>query len=508
MIKKILWLLVVVFSCIWFSSATFQTVWLLKQNSSINNQYSLWFLKGWTVLTEFLWQSKSVLALDSNVLFWWYPDWRPYFYWPSWQWFFIYYDSCPEIVYTWDNFVFDMSQCSRSLISWTDYKDLFKWFFSTIKDSDFVFYEYRNQNDGWMGNYSFHYYSTDFCWSSSEIHKTLCFDYNDCYYWWPYGWHNRCTMYDGGWFENNLWYNNLSFWNIPISEIWYAPWTINYDNNWFIPWDWDTFWSWNTEIIPSDYDSYVSYYEELFWRNENMCYVWVWDSYLDVPYWSGGISFAEWTWSTIFWLYYHLYDTFWNWKIANVWSFINTWVNNYTNVNADNWYYIQYNWPDTNTTVVYTWSFPFLNQPVAIYFMADYISSYFDTPNAWKDIAFYCDLKLNEQWYKNWSLDINDVVDQMPNVIINWIKDYTNSKNKGKNWYSTPDLWSGSIWWNLVQSWYNIPKDLNPTELFSDFYWKINWLITNFNPATRDWIIPLWIIYPMLFLILFRIMRH
>lgn len=506
MIKKILWLLLVIFGCIWFSSATFQTVWLARQQSSINSNYNLGFLRGGAIITDYLWTAKGIIAIDSDKIFWWYPDWRPYFYSPSWQGFFTYYDSCPEITYSWNNFVFNQASCSRELLTW-DYKTVFKNFFSKVNDNDFVYYTYSN-TEAW-NQCSVRNKSTIFCWSSHEIWRSICFDYANCF--------NGCSTADlkcwnwisnGGWFVGSLNYTNLSFWLIPFWDIGYAPWQAQYDNNWYIPWDWDTFWSWNTESIPSDYDSYVSYYEELFWRNENMCYVWVSESQLDALYWSSGISFNEWSWSTIFWLYYHLYNTFWNWKIANVWSFINTWVNNYTNVNADNWYYIQYNGPDTNTTVVYTWSFPFLNQPVAIYFMADYISSYFDTPNAWKDIAFYCDLKLNKQSYNNWSLDINDVVDQMPKVVIDWIKDYTNSKNKGKNWYSTPDLWSGSIWWNLVQSWYNIPKDLNPTDLFSDFYWKINWLITNFNPAVRDWLIPLWIIYPMLFLILFRIMRH
>lgn len=506
MIKKLLWLLIVFIGCIWFSSATFQTVWLTKQQSSFNSNYDLWFLKGWTVLTDFLWQSRSVLALDNNLLFWWHVNWRPYFYWPSWQWFFTYFDSCPEITYTWDNFVFDMSQCSRTSISWLNYIDYFKWFFSKVKDDDFVYYDYRNEHGG--VNYTYYYYSTIICWSSSEIWRSMCFDYNSCYYGWPNWWYNRCSMSDWWWFEDSLWYNNLSFWSVPSSDIWYAPWTNNYNNNWFIPWDWDTFWSWNTETIPSDVENYIKYYEDLYWRKESMCYVWVWDSFLDVPYWSGGISFAEWRGATIFWLYYHLYNTFWDNIVYNVWSFINAWTNNLYNSYKSDPYYIQYNWPWDNSTVIYSWWFPFLNNSLAIYFMADNLNSYDNTENNWEGVVVYCNLKLNKENYENWSLDFSDFEEKIPDHIKKNVERHTNDSNNWRDWYSSPTLWSGSIWDNLVQSGYNIPKDLNPTDLFSDFYWKINWLITNFNPATRDWIIPLWIIYPMLFLILFRIMRH
>lgn len=504
MIKKILWLMIVLFSCIWFSNATLSTVWLIKYPSSVNNQYDVWFLRGGAFLSQFLWQSKSILALDTDRLAWWDNTWFLYVYLKSKnrahdvQWYYDRFYSCDEL--TWDALP---SNCSAMLItySWdTQYfKEIFKWFFRSVSENDLVYYNYFN-NQYIGATYDYNNNWLNICWSSSSLWKSLCFMGWYCY--------NEYQVCQWSLINSKGFADWLNFGLLPTSEIWYAPWQAQYDTNWFIPWDWDTFWSWNTEIIPSDVENYIKYFEDLYWRRESMCYVWVWDSYLDVPYWSGGISFAEWRGATIFWLYYHLYNTFWDDIVYNVWSFINAWTNNLYNTYKSDPYYIQYNGPWDNTTVIYSWSFPFLNNPVAIYFMADNLNSYDNTENNWQGVAVYCNIKLNKDNYENWSLDFNDFEELIPDYMKNNVNNYTNTSVGWKDWYSTPDLWSGSIWWNLVQSWYNIPKDLNPTELFSDFYWKINWLITNFNPAVRDWLIPLWIIYPMLFLILFRIMRH
>ena len=104
-LKQLLFILLISCFIFWlgsFASATFQTVWLARQQSSINSNYNLGFLRGGWVITDYLWTSKGILAIDSDKIFWWYPDWRPYFYSPSWQGFFTYYDSCPEITMSWE----------------------------------------------------------------------------------------------------------------------------------------------------------------------------------------------------------------------------------------------------------------------------------------------------------------------------------------------------------------------------------------------------------------------
>lgn len=265
----------------------------------------------------------------------------------------------------------------------------------------------------------------------------------------------------------------------------------------------------NVQTTYTDLDRYIDYYETRYWRNINMCYVGTND--LTSPYGTTGISFEVGTWKLIYELYYSLYSGFWSNKIKNVWKFVNSWLINYSQWFYD-WkhYLVTDNWPDTNITVRYeNLTPPFTNQPVAIYFMA---SNLFDTyvreSTQWEEIVYYCDLKVNYNFYKANEDEFEDTVDQTDKNITDRVKDYFNSQIVNWSWkvgFVVPNL-SWSVW-GETSSWNVLPEDLNPTSLFKDFFARITTLYSNFDYSTNP-ILPAWIVYPLIFLVLFRIFRH
>lgn len=497
MIKKYLfWIWISLLWLIGFSvNAAWNTfpIWLESFPSVIDSNYTNTFLKGGAFLTNYLWQWRGLLALRNNVLVWWAKNWFPYFYlqsnqfWGLKQWFPDRFYSCDEITWTYYSMPWNCTLWETWDYTWenTYVINIFKTFFKSVVSDDYVYYEYVDNN---YENY------IDICWSSHSIWKSLCFKV------W-YDNRNTRTIVN----SQNL--SNITFAKVQDSWLWYAPWQWNYDI-----WTDTSYWEWESTVIPSNIDDYISYYEDNFWFNETMCYVWTDD--LDSVYWTNWIEFEYWTGATIYWLYHYLYDTFWSNKIHNVWSFVNVWLLDYASwfktVSDERLYMAQYNWPDQNVTYIYSWfTFPFENKPVAIYFMADLLSEEYITESSQgENIVFYCDMKLNYYNYKNWHINFNETENLVDDKIKERANDYINRNIKWSDWYSVPDLWSWSIWDWLVQSWYNIPEDLNPTSLFKDFYTKIDWLFKNFRWYSPNWIIPNWILFPMLFLILFRMLRH
>lgn len=87
----------------WIGAYT--TVWVNSSPSAVNWNYFNSFLKWGGVLSNYIWQSKSVLALDSQILFWRLPDWLPYFYWVGQynliQWYFPKFYYCSSMSSGW-----------------------------------------------------------------------------------------------------------------------------------------------------------------------------------------------------------------------------------------------------------------------------------------------------------------------------------------------------------------------------------------------------------------------
>lgn len=512
MIKKyLLWLWIVFLVFLWFSDAKVQDVWLLKYPSTLDQNFSIWFIKGGWVLTDFLWSTKSVVALDTNTIFWWATNWMPYFY-SEWvntiQWFFDRYFSCdalttidtlPENCQLW--WMIDYSWDLQSI------KEIFKGFFSKVKQDDLAYYNYINNR--YVGaTLSYTEQWLEICWSSEEIWKSLCFR----------GWtcgassSSHCNWFLGGWqLTNSQNLSNLSFWNVSNNWIWNAPWQVWYWNENYNPWEIENI-TWDVEQVPTNIDNYIEYYESRYGWDEWLCYVWTND--LTWAYWKPWVEFEYWSGATMFSLYSLMYWWFWNDKVSNVWQFLNCWFINYWQwfyeIPDERSYLCRYNWPDVNSVLYYdNLEFPFRNNRVAIYFLIDNLFNRMPEQSMGEHFVFYCAMKLNYDNYKNWSLDFNDLENEIDSNIKSRIQEYNNNYLSPQYWFSVPNMsWNDNIWWNLIQTWSWIPDDLNPSWLFKQFYDRINSLLQNFSPRVAFWFIPLWILYPMLFLVLFRILRH
>lgn len=482
MIKKILWFLTFILLSISFSSA-------YTCNSSTfcydipfgvspeEMDYSWKYI--WTVVDNaFNFSSNyfNYTALRSNNLerklnYWWQSDWLYYtsIYWnlsspKNWKinWYYV----CSQIPY--------MQTAYRTLSS-ANFCTYHAWF------SDL--WTYLN----WSDNYSVS------CWSSTSYTNCMVCVYKQ------WDWNYICI---DNWNTSN---NDNKF--LEITQIETLA-TLNpFVSVSNIP-DY-TFTGWSTIDIRSDIDDYIQFYEDNFNWDINMCYVWTYDTWS--VYGTPWIDFIYWSWNTIYWLYYWIYNTFWSNRIHNVGAFVNTYLLNYATwfetPAQERLYQATYNWPDQNVTYIYTWfTFPFADKSVAIYFMSDLLSTRYITESSQgENIVFYCDMKLNYENYKNWSLSFTWLLDMVDNKIKDRIEDWKDWGLPWTGWYSVPDnTW---FWSTQIVSWYNIPNDLNPTSLFQDTFSKLTNLVKSFTP-TWSWIIPWWILYPMIFLILFRMLRH
>lgn len=519
MIKKyLLWLWIVFLGFLWFSDAKVQDVWLLKYPSEVNQNFSIWFIKWGGVITDFLWTNKEVVWLDTDRFFWWATNWMPYVYLkssnraPLVQWFYDRFYSCDALT-TIDTLPTNCQLWWMIDYSWdlSSVKEIFKNFFSNVVADDLVYYKYFNNQYIWS-TYDYWNNWLDICWSSESIWKSLCF---------RGGWCTSSNTSPCGWsFVNSQNLSDLSFWNISLNWLWKAPWQVWYWNNNFNPWEIEDV-TWDIYEVPTDIDRYIEYYESKYWWDENVCYVWTDD--LTGAYWKPWLSFQYWSGATMFSLYHLMYWTFWQTPVKNVWHFLNCWLLNYNQwwdtISDERSYLCNYIWPSEWSVLTYDVTVnPFKNNRAAIYFLIDNLYNHqyrIDTSfpmfesSMGDEFAFYCAAKLNYENYKNWTLDFSELEDQVDPILKDIIWDWNNRNLWSQYWFSVPNMsWNDNIWWNLIQTWSWIPDDLNPSWLFKQFYDRINSLLQNFSPRVAFWFIPLWILYPMLFLILFRILRH
>lgn len=423
-------------------------------------------------------------------------------YWSvSNQWFVNNYAICNEFYDTSLSYrLWSSDNCSVQTLT-SDSKNVIVSFLKTVKQWDYFYVHLWTWSNSIV---------SQFCISSQEYWKSLCF------------WNCRVSnssLYSCSalpWLITPLWNTHhwLWYWSwfdeVDSDLMWPSPAvSTNFDSTWDVSFNtW-----WNDIIINPEIDDYIEYYEDRWNWNKNMCYVWTTDFVSSYDTWQ--VDFYPWTWDTIFWLYYYFYNTFWDNIIHNVWTFLNVWLINYTQwfdtLDEDKLYLATYNWPDTNISLYYTWfSNPFSWKPAVIWYMSHNLFNYYSTESTqWEEMAYYCYMKLNYDNLNNWTLDFDKIKDSVTPWINKRITDYVN--NHLWNWnssYSSPDTLSWSIWDWLVQTWYLIPQDLSPIKLFKDYYDKINWLVRWFNAVNSKWLLPWWIIYPMVFLVLFRIFKH
>lgn len=500
MIKKyILWLFVLLFSFISFSSAWYVrqiwNYWYSPYDDSVNINVNI----KWTLMSEQLWITKNVLYYDNvnKVFFYWGSDWIPYIYNRWTQGRFLSYYICDEIITSNENRPWN---CVLQNIS-EDSIIQFENILGSITMNDYRYFDnYRNNS------YSQPMFYSDTCFSSSQYWKSLCFFSCAWYYCW---WSSSAPKYNN---IIDLWFfdNSISFSTLSRAYLYSSPWVNSPSVSPSSPVTWDT------QIIDTDLDRYIDYYESRYNWDERMCYVW---TYNFNAVWNDPLDLYIWTWWTIFSLYHHVYWSFWINIIRNVWKWINVWIWNY-----QDFYFIKRhefwndNWPDHDVSLIqnFTWDY-FINQPVALQWMINYLLNYYnvdpsDTYDSddWFDVAYYCNLKLNYNRYKNDEESFKDIEKQLPewdkNVVTDW---YNRNINNGGLWtwrvgFSVPDLnWS----WGETMSWNVLPEWLDPINLFKDFFTRVTDSINSFQYSNNP-IIPIWITYPLLMLVLFRIFKH
>ena len=444
------------------------------QSMSIN------VLRSWLPLTQALWLTKNFFYFEDNVYWWWGYRGTPYVYrWNDCQWYVLSYKICTPIISGNNN----PSDCSSTIniTSWSSAN--FKAFFDTMTTEDYYYFHKGGADYGTTWN---------FCFSSVAANSSLCFDWSNCNLGdsLGYSWVNFDT-FENYWWDNNPWSSSQGGWSGSGSNN-------NSDNSLIYT-------QWN------DLDNTISYFENQFGRNVNMCYVGT--NNLTWVYGTAWIDFQYWQWDTIFWLFNSLYGGFWDNIIQNVWRFINTWLINYSQWFAtapwNRLYLAKYDWPWNNVTYYYTWlTFPYANQPVAIYFMSDLLyNEYSIESTLWESMSYYCYLKFNYNELKTgtWSQTFEDVQDMVTPWIVWRVNDYVNVYLSGHVWFLVPD-YSWSIWGD-VTSWSVFDWDVDPSNTFEGFYNDILWIVNRWNYSWSG-ILPPWIIYPLLFLILFRILKH
>lgn len=349
--------------------------------------------------------------------------------------------------------------------------------------------DYANFNNA---NWRFMFFSTnyisDFCLITDDnSNKYICFR------------HSSLTTNQPDYNNNFIDSENFNVidWNSPSSWNWF------FDNSpiiWWWDWDW---WneSWWIEIWSNQ--SAIQYFENSYWRNKNICYVWV-DNLTDM-YWTNGVAFQQWTWLSIFDVYEWLY---WNRDLNKVYVWLNSWLLNYEEWFRTWWnppYLSRYNsW--TNQVDVYynNLTFPFANNPVAIYFMASNIDDQMPYSTMWSEIVSYCNIKIND-----WTFD--DIISD----VVKWnIDTYTKQSNKSK-WLNldwTPKVFTGpflSLWWTGYENdhWGSSTGDTDLKSFFDNAMDEMQsvWERWVQNPFT--WILPNWLIYSFIIVVLFKLLR-
>lgn len=484
-IKYILWSLLLLIWIINFSSAWYtRQVWTYWYNPYFN-WYDVNLSNRWNPLTQNLWYTKQLFVISDRVFWWWSSNWLPYFYAnsPYWNWLVQWnpwkYYVCDEII---DSSSESMPlNCMANLVG-EDTSSIFWNFLSTLKNSDYFYFDYYT---AWWYNSYFNY---TFCISNHSVWSSLCFNDNQT------NWDHSNT------YTWNMWYTNLSFDNInasilknPPSSLW--GWTIN-------------IWTWWIELSSSD--SAVNYFENNYWFNQNICYIWVND--MTTMWWSS-VSFSQWNWLNIFEAYKQLY---WNSDLDKVYVWINSRLINY-----EQWYQTSWNprflstynsWTNQVDLYYNNLTFPFANNPVWVYFMASNIINfkektiYYDDID-WSAVVDYCNIILQD-----WSFD--DILSDAVKENINKSTEQENiNKWLNPDWTVKYSYVPKNYTWFMDYSW----SDVFVSWIGGEYTWDISDFfdraISSFESILNKvdhsvtWMLPNWFIFAFLLVVLFKILR-
>lgn len=458
-------------------------VWVDSFTSPVNSWYTLTALKWWGVLTNFLWVWKSVLALDSQRIFWRTPNWYPYVYlkWQSRtvQWFFDRYYSCDLID------VGSPSNCTEVLIdySWSTF-DFDYQVFTTFFNSVIAWEKFYVFSDDYLyvgATYDEMRNAIDICWNSDEIWHSFCFKWWYCY-WSRWDRPSACDFWN---LVYSQWYDDLKFSNIPLGSIWYAPWQVWYGwQYWGSEWWWvngEVDWFLTGSIITQECTVwYAKNYAENLWLNRFVCYWW-----LDIDASQYAIATA-WTGATVFQIFQN----------SNNWLNFSDWFTYRNNIYKNRYTY---------DSSVWSWT------PAPLYSYFQFYNEY-GSQFSVRDIQDYCKIIVNNMsltWIWNWNQS------RCPSIVWN---------NVGWWWGSSwgDDDFSGwVVWWwwgstfnNVISVnwdwvWNHSTNEVKtPSAYITDFFNKAREVI----PTNFTWIwglfLPTYIIIFFCAIILFRFLRH
>lgn len=498
MIKKILWLLVFWFVIFWFTNAFQVPVWLWYIESSYDSQFELAVLKKWKFLTNFLWTTKPMFALDKDSFVFWSsydPNRMLYLYDKQsyeclnsnhtvvTQWYINEFKSCDE--FTWS--VNSPTNCSST----QNFSREVVWnFLRTITTDDWVYYSHYIWGEWYC---RWFYYNFDICFSSTELHKALCFTVS----------HTA---------EGSAWWSNPFYWlweSLGLSDAEFS--TINLSLLGDPPlyqWEATQVESWN---IVSDPDVTTNWDVVEFFQNGrdwdyDLCYLWT--DYLWSDF-SG--DYVNWQWLTIFEWYSQLYTwtavadpyaTVWSTSTMNVGAWLNTIMNNYytqmfTRQDYDEFscggdcLHYSFWWPNGLTSINTWYYYSWTNWRPSVEFgwAALAVNKYKQVLNEWDYIAAYCKAFLSYSLNTEYEWVI-------PNSLINNINNYKDSRDNNNStdwqvpsWSWFMFTWSSDFWESARNFYAKITEKLN-TDWFKSF-----------------WIIPDYILWFLALILLFKFLK-
>lgn len=468
-----------------WNNANFLLNWQYKIFSQIDRETDLWnsvqyarlrnvfWTENWIYVILTTWTKNSVSTIQTNNIKQWYIH-----------------QYCKTTYWTTENEI-----CS----TYTNYN----WTYNVYDISTFYENSQYNNPDIILYNWKWQYFN--FCFWYESLNENICFnlestDCNDyC--------NTSCTSANSiPQMANNKQCNSLWLtYNPLMSEFWTNTDTITpiATNSLFLSSSGDWIVIWSGWIALNTTWSAINYFEKNYWRNENICYVWI-DNVTDL--WWSSVSFEYWTGLSIFETFNTLY---WNIDLDKVYVWLNSWIINYSEWFWRGWnplYLASYNsWTNQVDLRYDNLTFPFSWNPVAVYFMTNNIDNFWNP--SWSEIVSYCNLKIND-----WTFD--EIIDQ---AVKNNITKYTEQSNKNNwlnpDWTNKNYFWSWFIFtWNIWEytwvTWDQLQYsgDVNLKSFFDNALEEMKGALDNFqNPLT--WMLPSYIIYAFLFVALFKLLR-
>lgn len=423
-------------------NADFLTVWWGYKIWQYDQNLQVSISSNWVFNTDKLWTIRPLFwVLNNTFLFWnnWqlylYDKWK--YYWNScnWNFFVQWYVDGYRICDEFTGATSDVTNC------WNFYfdQDNVGQFLSHVKNWDQFFYKRVLDWEYYCRWYTYQMYM---CFSSSELHKTMCLAVYSTWWW-------TAQVY-----INNLTWSldlddDLSVQSVPSNFLGVPPWYT---------YDWSSEWS-STVIIDNtftwDYVSSNCTYWQLFdhfnsvWLTKNLCYWWLSDFSLRDP--NTQYSVIPWTWLTLWQIVVNsmsTWDTPFDWFSFWHWLYVDRYNNSYNDMWSSypavyrTWFdiYNRYWWNQFDFNVIYEACILMVSD-------VDLSSTY-----KWQYFKSTCSYMQNQAvnwWWNYWQSGTNVIW-----VNRNWVWNLS--------WWKTYNDWSV-----FIQDFFNLLK----SKLKTDYNW-------------------------------------